>query len=223
MNFDFFATEFGTLFIVAFLSSFGHCYSMCGGFSLAFMAFNANSNQLFFLNCMYHIFRICAYLVLGLIFGLFGNILALNAQIQSFSLFILGIFMTVLGFALLFRGKILACIENLNFFTAYNMKIIRKAMQYKGVKSAVILGFANGFVPCGLVYFFLANAMSKDSLSESLFVMLLFGLSTVPAMLFFSQLAQMLHTLKKVFNTLSYCIIIGYGIYLSYMGLRTFV
>lgn len=222
MNFDFFASQI-PLFAVGFLSSFGHCYSMCGGFALAFNAINAKAKQPFFLNCLYHISRVCAYLVLGLVSGLFGNVLAINARIQGFSLFLLGMFMVVLGFALLFRGQFLAFIENQIFFKACSKKIIQKATQYKGIKSAVILGFANGFVPCALVYFFLANAMSKNSLSQSLFVMLVFGISTLPAMLFFSQFAQMLGSTKKLFNILSYGIIIVYGIVLSYMGLKAFV
>ncbi|KQI24484.1 membrane protein, partial [Campylobacter coli CVM 41963] len=66
------------------------------------------------------------------------------------------------------------------------------SMGFKGVKSAMILGFANGFVPCGLVYFFLANAMSRQNVTESILVMLVFGLSTLPAMLFFVKISQYL-------------------------------
>ncbi|EKN0010951.1 sulfite exporter TauE/SafE family protein, partial [Campylobacter coli] len=98
-----------------------------------------------------------------------------------------------------------------------------KSMGFKGVKSAMILGFANGFVPCGLVYFFLANAMSRQNVTESILVMLVFGLSTLPAMLFFVKISQYLGVfLKKVFNYLSYFIIVAYGIGLAYMGFKAF-
>ncbi|HEB9420157.1 TPA: sulfite exporter TauE/SafE family protein [Campylobacter coli] len=218
MNFDFLA-----IFSVAFLSSFGHCYSMCGGFILAFMNLNSAHKNLFLLTFIYQLFRIFSYILLGIIFGMFGNLLAINTKIQSLSFFVLGIFMVILGFSLIFRGKILTFIENRTFFDYFAKKIIKKSMSFKGVKSAVVLGFANGFVPCGLVYFFLANAMSRQNLTESILVMLVFGLSTLPAMLFFAKLSQYLSVfLKKVFNYLSYLIIIVYGIGLAYTGFKAF-
>ncbi|EAI5931314.1 sulfite exporter TauE/SafE family protein [Campylobacter coli] len=218
MNFDFLA-----IFSVAFLSSFGHCYSMCGGFILAFMNLNSTHKNLFLLTFIYQLFRIFSYILLGIIFGMFGNLLAINTKIQSLSFFVLGIFMVILGLSLIFRGKILAFIENRTFFDYFAKKIIKKSMSFKGVKSAVVLGFANGFVPCGLVYFFLANAMSRQNLTESILVMLVFGLSTLPVMLFFAKLSQYLSAfLKKVFNYLSYLIIIIYGIGLAYTGFKAF-
>ena len=218
LNFDFLA-----IFSVAFLSSFGHCYSMCGAFILAFMNLNSTHKNLFLLTFIYQLFRIFSYILLGIIFGIFGNLLAINAKIQSLSFFILGVFMVILGFSLIFRGKILAFIENRAFFEYFIKKIIKKSMGFKGVKSAMILGFANGFVPCGLVYFFLANAMSRQNVTESILVMLVFGLSTLPAMLFFVKISQYLGVfLKKVFNYLSYFIIVAYGIGLAYMGFKAF-
>lgn len=218
MNFDFLA-----IFSVAFLSSFGHCYSMCGGFILAFINLNSTHKNLFLLTFIYQLFRIFSYILLGIIFGMFGNLLAINTKIQSLSFFVLGIFMVILGFSLIFRGKILAFIENRTFFDYFAKNIIKKSMSFKGVKSAVVLGFANGFIPCGLVYFFLANAMSRQNLTESILVMLVFGLSTLPAMIFFAKLSQYLSVfLKKVFNYLSYLIIIVYGIGLAYTGFKAF-
>ncbi|HEH4450802.1 TPA: sulfite exporter TauE/SafE family protein [Campylobacter coli] len=215
--------DFLAIISVAFLSSFGHCYSMCGGFNLLFINLNSKSNNLFLLTFIYQLFRIFSYILLGIIFGIFGNLLAINAKIQSLSFFILGVFMVILGFSLIFRGKILAFIENRAFFEYFIKKIIKKSMGFKGVKSAMILGFANGFVPCGLVYFFLANAMSRQNVTESILVMLVFGLSTLPAMLFFVKISQYLGVfLKKVFNYLSYFIIVAYGIGLAYMGFKAF-
>ncbi|EAJ6428121.1 sulfite exporter TauE/SafE family protein [Campylobacter coli] len=215
--------DFLAIISVAFLSSFGHCYSMCGGFNLLFINLNSKSNNLFLLTFIYNLFRIFAYIVLGIIFGTFGNILAINAKVQSLSFFILGIFMMILGFALIFRGNMLSFIENNVFFDSFVKKIIKKSKNFKGLKSAIFLGFSNGFVPCGLVYFFLANAMSRQNVTESILVMLVFGLSTLPAMLFFVKISQYLGVfLKKVFNYLSYFIIVAYGIGLAYMGFKAF-
>ncbi|RQD67691.1 sulfite exporter TauE/SafE family protein [Campylobacter hepaticus] len=218
MNIDFLA-----IIGIAFLSSFGHCYSMCGGFTLVFMNLNSKHKNLFLLTFIYHLFRIFAYIVLGIIFGSFGNVLALNAKIQSLSFFILGIFMVILGFALIYRGKILFFIEKNTFFDFFIKKIIKKSAHFKGLKSAIVLGFSNGFVPCGLVYFFIASAMSKQNIVESILIMMIFGISTLPAMLFFLKISQFFNNFfKKIFNYLSYGIIICYGVNLAYIGFKAF-
>lgn len=210
MNFDLITTM-----SVAVLSSFGHCYGMCGGFNLAFLRLNAVAKTPFLLTLTYHTFRIFAYMFLGVIFGMFGNALAfLNKGILFF---ILGIFMVLLGIALLFRGRILAFLENPFFFNLFAKKMWQK-VNFKGYKSAIVLGFCNGFVPCGLVYFALALSMSQDSLYKSVLIMLLFGLCTLPALLFFSEVIRLLGQKLQLWTKLSYLIIMLYGIYLAYLG-----
>lgn len=262
MNFDIVTTM-----SVAVLSSFSHCYAMCGGFNLAFLrlnlgvsaekngnasgfangasfktgALNANTSPHsqastlgengasvenktnsasknsanFTLVLTYHAFRICAYVLLGVIFGAFGNVLAfLNKGVLFFAL---GVFMVVLGVALIFRGQILALIENPFFFNAFAKKIWQR-VNFKGYKSAVVLGFCNGFVPCGLVYFALALAMSQQNLWQSALIMLIFGLCTLPALLFFSELARILGQKIQIWTQISAFIIMLYGLYLAYVG-----
>lgn len=208
--------ELVTMMSVAVLSSFGHCYGMCGAFNLAFLHLNATAKAPFLLTLTYHTLRICAYMLLGVVFGAFGNVLAfLNKGILFF---VLGVFMVFLGVALLFRGKILTFLENPFFFNLFAKKIWQKA-NFKGYKSAVVLGFCNGFVPCGLVYFALALAMSQNNLYKSVFIMLLFGLCTLPALLFLSEFIRFLgQKFQHLWTKLSYLIIMFYGIYLAYLG-----
>ncbi|TKX33031.1 hypothetical protein CQA76_00955 [Campylobacter aviculae] len=195
---------------------------MCGGFNLAFMRLNSNRKNLFSLTFLYQLSRILAYVFLGVFCGIFGNILAINAKIQSLSFFIIGIFMIVLGCALIFRGYFLALIENHIFVNLLN-GFIRKSIKFKGIKSAIILGFLNGFMPCGLVYFYLADSIKRENILESMCVMLIFGLSTLPAMLFFVKVSQFLsEILKKIFNYTAYIIIIIYGLHLAYSGFMAF-
>lgn len=109
------------------------------------------------------------------------------------------------------------------FFDSFVKKIIKKSKNFKGLKSAIFLGFSNGFVPCGLVYFFIANAMSKQNIFEGILVMMIFGISTLPAILFFSKISQFFSDfLKNLFNYLSYGVIVCYGINLAYIGFKAF-
>lgn len=215
--------DFLTIITVAFLSSFGHCYGMCGGFSLAFLHLNSKEDKVFFLTLVYHLARISAYVFLGLIFGLFGNFLAMSSKIQALSFFALGIFMIFLGFSLIFRTKILFFLENSFLFDNFFKKLMKKAFQFKSFNRAFVLGFCNGFVPCGLVYFFLASVLSQENIVSGILIMLIFGLSTLPSMLFFAKISQLISEfLKNFFNIFSYVLIILYGLHLSYMGFVAF-
>lgn len=208
--------ELFTTMSVAFLSSFSHCYAMCGGLNLAFLRLNSSAKSPFLLTLSYQIFRIFAYVLLGIIFGAFGNVFALfNVKILFF---ILGIFMILLGFGLFFRGKILAFLENPFLFNLLAKKIWQK-MNFKGYKSAIVLGFCNGFVPCGLVYFALALAMSQKNLLQGALTMLVFGLCTLPALLFFNQVVHFFkQSFQRLWIKLSALIIGLYGVYLIYLG-----
>ena len=46
-----------------------------------------------------------------------------------------------------------------------------------------VAGVANGFLPCGLVYAFLAMAVATQDVGRGAVVMIAFGLGTVPAMM----------------------------------------
>lgn len=152
MNLDLFAAA-----SVAVLSSFTHCYAMCGGFNIAFWQLNRGSKCLLSLTLLYHFSRIAAYIALGVIFTAFGNVLGFINR--GFLLFLLGVFMVLLGFALIFRGKMLEILENQTLFKLFARRILGR-FSVRGVRGALILGFCNGFVPCGLVYFFIALSMS---------------------------------------------------------------
>ena len=46
-----------------------------------------------------------------------------------------------------------------------------------------MIGFANGFLPCGMVYLAIAGALGTGSVQGGILFMLLFGLGTIPLML----------------------------------------
>lgn len=208
---------------VAFFSSFGHCYFMCGGFNLAFLHANSKNKNIFSLSFIYHIFRIFSYMFLGFIFFYFINFISINNIIQNILFFFFGIFMIVLGISLIFKGKFLYFLEKNILFEKIIKKMMIKIINFKGYKSAVLLGFLNGFVPCGLVYFFIINASTQKNIFYALFVMFVFGISTLPAMLFFISFCDILsNKIKNIFNCISYILIIIYGIYLSFISFLNF-
>lgn len=205
---------------VAFLNSFSHCYAMCGGLNLAFLRLNHSAKHPFLLSLTYHAFRILGYILLGALASFLSLGFAFSNLTQGLFLFALGVFLMLLGIALILRGKLLAGFEKLAFFGGLSHFILKRA-RLEGVKGACALGFANAFVPCALVYFFLASAMSASNLADSLLIMLIFGLSTLPALLFLTQIHIFLNEkVKKILACLSALIIILYGIYLAFTGFQ---
>ncbi|MCR6572116.1 sulfite exporter TauE/SafE family protein [Campylobacter insulaenigrae] len=212
--------DFVGLISIAFLSSFGHCYGMCGGFILAY---NQLTNQIklpyFVLIFSYHISRITAYMFLGMFFGYFGSLFSFSEFAKGIMFFCIGVFTIFLAFALIFRGKLLFFLEHSFIFDYFIKKSIKKILHYKSLKGTILLGFLNGFVPCGLVYFYIAFGITSQNMLDAAFIMLLFGLSTLPSMIFLAYFSKILsEKFQKISTLISYMLILLYGIYFTYTG-----
>lgn len=206
---------------VAFLASISHCTFMCGGFVIAYSTKLANKNaySATIFSFAYQISRIFGYIVLGLLFGFLGSAIIFSSTAKGYIFFLLGIFLVVLGIALIKRGKLLSFIENDTFAKKLIIPKFKELIKKDSLVSFMMLGFLNGFLPCGVVYYFLALSLSSRSALHGSIIMLIFGLSTLPVMLFFSGIAHSLSTkFKSMANLFSSVIISLYGIYLAYLG-----
>lgn len=206
---------------VAFLSSVSHCLGMCGGFVMAYSTKLASKKgaMSFIFSLGYHLARIFAYVVQGVMFGFFGSVIIFSIKAKGYLFFNLGIFLMILGIGLMRRGKILSFIENDKIFGRCIMPIFKKLSKKDGFLSFVSLGFLNGLIPCGVVYYFLTISITQANILSGALVMLIFGLSTLPAMLIFSSFIYNINTkFKSVMMNISSIIIIIYGVYLSYLG-----
>ena len=207
---------------VAFLSSFSHCVGMCSGFlSLQTLFFKGKSKrEILILSTLYSLARIFAYVVLGALFGAFGAVISFNMQARGVIFFIIGLMIAFIGIALLFRGELLKFVENqkaLNFIA----RIAKTRIQKKNLTNFLLLGFLNGFLPCGVVYYFLALGILSANFIDSVFIMLVFGLCTLPAMLLASFVFGILNEkFKDIMFKISASIMIINGIYLSFLGYR---
>ena len=207
---------------VAFLSSFSHCVGMCSGFlSLQTLFFKGKSKrEILMLSMFYSLARIFAYVVLGALFGAFGAAISFGLQARGVIFFIVGLMIAFIGIALLFRGELLKFVENqkaLNFV----VRLAKTRIQKKNLTNFLLLGFLNGFLPCGVVYYFLALGILSANFIDSAFIMLVFGLCTLPAMLLASFVFGILNEkFKDIMFKISASIMIINGIYLSFLGYR---
>jgi sulfite exporter TauE/SafE len=127
----------------------------------------------------YHIGKLIAYGILGLVFGLLGKSFYLAGMQQQLSI-IVGVLMIVVA---LVPEKVFAKYN----FSKPVYKIISKVksnlgqqFKNKSYKSLFTIGLLNGFLPCGMVYVAIFGAIAMQSVSLGVLYMLLFGIGTIP-------------------------------------------
>jgi sulfite exporter TauE/SafE len=156
-----------------------HCVGMCGPIAMMLPLDRNNEAKKGTQIITYHIGKLSAYGILGLIFGLLGRSFYLAGLQQQLSI-VVGILM------------IMVAVVPEKEFAKYNFskpiyRIITKVksslgqqFKSKSYKSLFTIGLLNGFLPCGMVYVAIFGAIAMQSISMGIVYMLLFGLGTIP-------------------------------------------
>ena len=169
-----------TAFVLGLVGSL-HCVGMCGPIAFMLPVDRTNNYKKVTQIAVYHIGRIFAYSLIGLIFGLIGKSLYIFGFQQQLSIGV-GILM------------ILAVVVPQSVFNKYHFskpiyRLISKvksalgsALKKKTADTFLTIGFLNGFLPCGLVYMALFAAIASGNALNGSLYMATFGLGTVPLM-----------------------------------------
>lgn len=171
---------------IAFLGSFSHCIGMCGGIIIAYSSTKIDDKwekpKQAMAHLLYSFGRVFTYVILGGMFGFLGGVAMFNNLANALLLIIAGIVMILTGLSLSGKIKFLTLIEHSLSSASWYKKIFRELLQTKSLFSFFVLGMINGLLPCGLVYFFAVTSASTGSALYGALVMLIFGLSTIPAL-----------------------------------------
>ncbi len=178
-----------------------HCVGMCGPLALALPLPTKSIRQKVTGTLLYNIGRAFTYGLLGLIFGLLGVGLKLSG-IQQWVSIACGLVMIL---SVILPGVIkLPQSGNKVSTSIYSTlkKKIGNSLSRKKLSSLLIIGVLNGFLPCGLVYVAITRAVTSQSLNDSVFFMIFFGLGTLPLMFavaYFANIikSRFLHQLRK--------------------------
>ena len=173
------------LIFLALVGSFSHCISMCGGFVLSYTAVKIDKSKSLkyqsLMHLLYGLGRTTTYILLGAIFGFLGHIIFLSSTYKGILLIALGILMILIGISLINKFKIPTIdILDIQIFKTIHLKTFKS----KTPSSFFIFGILNGLIPCTLVYFFIANALTTGSIASGMLYMGIFGLATIPALFF---------------------------------------
>ncbi len=168
--------------LLGFLGSV-HCVGMCGPIVIA-IPIKSQSNFRVLLNGItYNVGRVISYSIFGLLFGIVGESLTL-VVLQSNLSIALG---SIILIYLVLPKKIKSKIKSKGKISIHLSKLksrMGKQLTRTTFSGSIILGVLNGLLPCGLVYAALAGAIATGSIIYSISYMALFGLGTIPAMLF---------------------------------------
>jgi len=180
------AVSIFSIITIAFLGSFGHCIGMCGGIIIAYSSTKIeddwSKSKQAFAHLLYSLGRVLTYVILGAMFGFLGGVAMFNNLANGSLLILAGVFMVLAGLSLSGKIKFLTLIEHSVSSATWYKKLFRELLQTKSLTSFFVLGMLNGLLPCGLVYFFAVTAASTASAAYGALVMLIFGLSTIPAL-----------------------------------------
>jgi len=168
-----------------------HCVGMCGPLSLALPTYHLSKTKKFISLLVYQFGRIITYSLIGLVFGLAGRSIYISGYQQWFSI---GMGILVLSFALLyfFQKKTIHLSFLNKFYHTVQGVIVRLLKSSPGTFGFLLMGMANGLLPCGMVYMALAATLSFPEISQSVAFMALFGAGTLPAMMLVGYAGQMI-------------------------------
>ncbi len=189
------------LFATGLLTGFGHCIGMCGPIIATFSLYqqkhgNSSTAVLLPTLTMYHLGRIMGLMMLGAIFGLMGMLAShLMGDIQSLQAamtIIGGILILILGLGLAGLLPTQQWIEQKGPGLLVMRYIRRLLRQRRSHETALQLGIANGFLPCGPSYTVALVGFTIADPLVGMFIMLVFGMGTIPALLILGFSAGML-------------------------------
>ncbi len=165
------------------LGAFGslHCVGMCGPLALALPVHHLSGAKKIIAAIIYNFGRVLTYSLLGLVMGVIGKGFFIAGWEQMFSIIIGS---TLLFFTILyFVGK-----KNYqpNWYRNITYKLqylISNLLNEKNYAGYLLIGMANGLLPCGLVYVAISSALVLGNEVTSTLFMASFGFATIPAML----------------------------------------
>ena len=182
------------LFAAGFAGSF-HCIGMCGGFACALGRDPQHGHGATVLrHLLYNAGRLTTYCFLGALAGALGQVIctpqgvtvslldgSLDAgqQLLAIAAGLLMIGMALQFFGLLRRFHHLAA----GFGGSMFALSLRSLLTTRSRAAPLAFGVFNGFLPCPLVYAFVAEAASTAAVLPGFVTMAAFGLGTFPAML----------------------------------------
>lgn len=198
------------IFIGGLLGS-AHCIGMCGGLALSVGASSTHLKNNFVRQLVFSIGRIATYTTLGAIAGFVG--LRINHSLASL-LPVQAILALLAGVLLIIQGLNAIGIRRTRVGRGQHAcllpRFLSEFLTSPDLVGKFMAGVFTGFLPCGLVYAFLAIAAASQNMLIGWATMLAFGLGTLPIMVATGLGANVLTMAarKRTFQIAGWCVIL---------------
>ncbi len=209
-------SELPLIFVGGLLGS-SHCLGMCGGFAILLGANSESRRHLWLSQGAYTVGRLFTYSTLGAIAGFIGlrtsNALTSWVNFSAMLSLIAGTFLIVQGLKAagvkLWTGGRSAMTHG-----CLMSPLFRTFFQSRQHSSKFLAGVMTGFLPCGLLYGFLAIATASQDLLLGGAIMLAFGSGTIPMMVFAGVGGQILSAANRLrlLRLAAWCVVVTGGI-----------
>lgn len=165
--------------VFGLLGSF-HCIGMCGPIAFMLPVNRTNQVKQFFQILSYHLGRLTAYSIIGLIFGFLGKGFKFFGFQQQLSILTGVLMILTIVFPRIFRNTKIT--QPISTLILKLKSALGKELKNKRNDTFFTIGFLNGYLPCGLVYMAVLGAITTSNPLAGALYMFLFGLGTVPLM-----------------------------------------
>lgn len=169
-----------TAFILGLMGSL-HCIGMCGPIAFMLPLDRQRAALRYGQLGLYHLGRLLAYGIIGMVFGLVGKGLYLFGFQQKLSI-ALGIIMILSVLIPVRQFRNWSLTRPLYRLISKLQSALGRQFKERRADTFLTIGFLNGFLPCGLVYMALIGAMAMAAAPEGALYMMVFGLGTLPMM-----------------------------------------
>lgn len=167
-----------------------HCVGMCGGFACSLAPDPKSKSRTIVRHLFYNSGRLATYVFLGAVAGTLGMNLAGHGSVATVLLvqkslaLLAGFLMFAMAWKFLRPQPRFASPNNEDPNNIALIHIpLNTLLKTPGSSAPIALGVLNGFLPCPLVYAFLALAATATDPLAGMTVMGVFGLGTFPAMI----------------------------------------
>jgi len=204
--------------VLGIMGSF-HCAGMCGPIAIALPLHGNSVGGKIFGGSLYNLGRTITYGIMGALFGLLGQGVALIGFQQKISVIMGSLMIISVLFPALFRNQY-SLEKSWLSFVGKLKSTIGKMFSIRSYSSLFFIGMLNGLLPCGLVYMAIAGAIGTGSVGLGTLYMILFGLGTIPMLLGISLAGNLLsQTVRMRINKLIPIMVVLVGIFFILRGL----
>ena len=210
---------------------FGHCIGMCGPIVVS-LSLNLEERGLLIPHLLYNGGRVTTYGILGGIMGLTGSFTAVATRIaglQKGAMIFSGVVIIAMALAMIGWVPLGRIFGDGGTPESFVSKGFRRLATSKSRLAYYPIGLLLGLLPCGPVYTALIAAAGTgvdagaptEGFLRGLWLMLAFGIGTVPALLIVGRLAGSgwLKARNVIYKT-SAILMLGVGVYFVIRGIR---